>query len=314
MATGVSVIAGTSDHSLCGWRVRTEWPVPELLPWSGDDRRPDIWIRMGQVPGELDGTVRKHPLVQVNERGWLRFTVRNVADYLVRDGNEVVIDTAHSPDTADVALFLLGSVLGFLCHQRGLLPLHASCVEYEGKVFAMAGHSGAGKSTLAALLLAQGARLLSDDVTVIDIRAEGGPLVLPTYPRQKMWRDTLDKLGIAPGRYLRNTVQLQKFDRKVTDLFQPARTHLDGVCQIHLQLRESGLRIEALDGLPAVRMLYENVYRRIAAGLLGRSDQVFADCALLGGQLAHHALVVPNGLDTLARHGDDLGRLMGGLR
>jgi hypothetical protein len=232
----------------------------------------------------------------------------------VRDGNEVVIDTPHPPGTADVALFLLGSVLGFLCHQRGLLPLHASCIAFEGKVFAMAGHSGSGKSTLAALLLAQGARLLSDDVTVIDIRAEGGPLVLPTYPRQKMWRDTLDALGIAPGRYLRRTVHLEKFDRQVADRFEPARMRLDGVCQLYLQMRESSLRVEALDGLRAVRMLYENVYRRTAAGLLGLADRVFEDCALLGGQLAHHALVVPNGLEILARNGGELGRLMARLR
>lgn len=306
--------SGSSDYCLCGWRVRSQWPLPELTPWRGDDRSPDIQIRVGQTPEELEGTVRKHPLVQVNDRGWLLYTVRNVARYLVRNGDEVVIDTPHPPDTADVGLFLLGSVLGFLCHQRGLLPLHASCVAYEGKVLAMAGHSGAGKSTLAALLLAQGARLLSDDVTVIDVRAEGGPRVLPTYPRQKMWRDTLDTLGIAPGRYLRRTVHLEKFDRQVSDLFQPEPMRLDGVCQLHLQMRESRLRIEPLEGLPAVRMLYENVYRRTAGSLLGRSDQLFGDCALLGEQLSHYALVLPNGLEVLARHGDDLGRLLADLR
>jgi len=304
------VVRTAHDYSLCGWRVRSEWPLPELVAWTGDDRAPDISIRRGDVPDELDGITARTPLVQVNAQGWLRYTVRNVATYLVRGGNEVIIDTPHSPDTADVALFLLGSVLGFLCHQRGLLPLHASCVALNGKVFAMAGHSGAGKSTLAALLLAQGARLLSDDVTVIDLRAEGGARVLPTYPRQKMWRDTLDTLGIAPGRYLRSTVHLEKFDRQVADRFESAPMRLDGVCQIHLQMRENSLRIAPLDGLAAVRMLYENVYRRTAAGLLGRSEQVFADCAALSAQLPHRALILPNGIDRLARHGGELAALL----
>lgn len=308
-------MVGTArDYSLCGWRVRSEWALPELVAWSGDDRAPDIAIRIGEVPAELDGITGRTPLVQVNAQGWLRYTVRGVATYLVRDGNAVIIDTPHPPDTADVALFLLGSVLGFLCHQRGLLPLHASCVVLDGKVFAMAGHSGAGKSTLAALLLAQGAWLLSDDVTVIDIRAEGGPRVLPTYPRQKMWRDTLDTLGIAPGRYLRSTVHLEKFDRQVADRFESAPMRLDGVCQINLQMRENSLRIVPLDGLAAVRMLYENVYRRTAAGLLGRSDQVFADCAALSAQLPHRALVLPNGIKRLAQHGGELATLLAQLR
>ncbi|WP_200933232.1 MULTISPECIES: hypothetical protein [unclassified Sphingomonas] len=298
------------DHSLCGWRVRSAWPLPELLAWNGDDRTPDISIRLGQVPAELDGTVRKTPLVQVNECGWLRYAVRNVATYLVRDGNEVIIDTPHAPDTADVALFLLGSVLGFLCHQRGLLPLHASCIALEGKVVALAGHSGAGKSTLAALLLAQGARLLSDDVTVIDLRAEGGPMVLPTYPRQKLWRDTLDTLDIVPGRVLRRTVHLEKFDRQVADRFESAPMRLDGVCQIHLQMRENSLRLAPLEGMSAVRMLHENVYRRTAAGLLGRSNQVFADCVALSAQLPHRALVLPNGIDRITRQGGELAALL----
>lgn len=298
------------DYYICGWRVQSEWPLPELMYWAGDDRKPDLHIRLGDVPQKLNGTVHNHPLVQVNDHGILRYSVRDVADYLVMDGREVLIDTPHPLGMPDVALFLLGSVLGFICHQRGLLPLHASCIALEGKIFAMAGHSGAGKSTLAAILLAQGAQLLSDDVTVIDLRATGGPLVLPTYPRQKLWRDTLDKFGIEPGRYLRRTVQLEKFDRQVADQFEQKPMRLDGIFQIHRDLRDDEFSIRTLNGLPAVRMLYDNVYRRTAAGLLGRSEQVFEDCALLADKLSHHALVVPNNLDDLAQKAPNLGRLM----
>ena len=104
--------ATVKDLSLCGWRVHSEWPLPELMPWAGNDRPVDIVIRRGTVPGKLSGAVRETPLVQVNDQKWLRYSVRNVADYLVRGGKEVIIDTAHTEDTPDVALFLLGSVLG----------------------------------------------------------------------------------------------------------------------------------------------------------------------------------------------------------
>jgi hypothetical protein len=49
----------------------------------------------------------------------------------------------------------------------GLLPMHASAIELDGRAFLFAGSAGAGKSTLTAELLTFGARFLGDDLTVI---------------------------------------------------------------------------------------------------------------------------------------------------
>ncbi len=303
-----------SDLTLCGWRVSTDWPLPELLPWTGDNRPADISIRLGKVPASLPGPVRATPLVQVNEQGWLRFTVRNVANYLVRDGREVIIDTPHPAGTPDVALFLLGSVLGFLCHQRGVLPLHASCVAFNGKVIALAGSSGMGKSTMAALLLAHGAQLLSDDVTVIDVHAEGGPMVLPSFPRQKLWRDTLDVFGIAPGRRLRSTVSMEKFDRSVSEYFCATPMRLDGVYHLRSRMKENTPGLVPLDGLEAVRILHDNIYRRTAAGLLGLADRQFQSCASLARAVPLTALQLPDGVKKLTDLVPQLERLLGQAR
>lgn len=48
-----------------------------------------------------------------------------------------------------------------------MLPMHASAIEVDGRAFLFAGPAGAGKSTLTAELLAHGARLLGDDLTVV---------------------------------------------------------------------------------------------------------------------------------------------------
>jgi hypothetical protein len=302
------------DLALCGWRVSTEWPLPELLPWTGEDRPVDITIRLGDVPPELPGQVQTTPLVQVNDAGWVRYTIRNIATFLVKDGREITIDTPHSPDIPDVGLFLLGSVFGFLCHQRGLLPLHASCVAFGERAIAFAGASGMGKSTISACLLAQGAQLVSDDVTVIDVHAPGGPMVLPSFPRQKLWRDTLDALDLAPGRRLRGTVEMEKFDRPVGTLFRDAPIRLAGVCELRSRIREDRPRLIPCDGLIAVRMLHRNIYRRRAATMLGFGNRLLQDAASLAKMLPHHALFTPDRLHRVTETGTELKDLLEGVQ
>src|ERR1700761_3581413 len=65
-----------------------------------------------------------------------------------------------------------GTITALVAARRGLLPVHATTVEYEGAAFLLCGRSGAGKSTIGAHLLALGARFVSDDLTII--RMEGG--------------------------------------------------------------------------------------------------------------------------------------------
>jgi hypothetical protein len=62
---------------------------------------------------------------------------------------------------------LYSTVTAILLAWRGVVPLHGSAVEVDGKAILVCGHSGVGKSTTVASLLAAGGRLLSDDLTVL---------------------------------------------------------------------------------------------------------------------------------------------------
>lgn len=66
------------------------------------------------------------------------------------------------PDMA--ALFVVGNVIAWLLTLAGECVLHASAVEIGDSALAFAGGSGMGKSTLAALLCANGARFITDDL------------------------------------------------------------------------------------------------------------------------------------------------------
>src|SRR6266852_1784084 len=84
--------SGASDYVLCGWRLRSAVPLPEAMPWIGDDRSPDVTIRFGSAPALLDPVLHGTGPVQVGRDGLCRLGIDHVACFLVRNGREVVVE------------------------------------------------------------------------------------------------------------------------------------------------------------------------------------------------------------------------------
>src|ERR1700678_2961780 len=104
-------------YLLGGMGFVSEIPLPELSLWKcGAAPLQQIDIRLGSVPSSLP------------------------------QGTELDPGCFAAPTefrlALDVRAYLLGTVFAVLCHQRGLLPLHASAVSWEGNVIAFLGHAG----------------------------------------------------------------------------------------------------------------------------------------------------------------------------
>lgn len=257
-----------SDHSLCGWRVASALPLPDLMPWQGDARRPDLVIDLGPVPARLDDTVIDQPLLQIAADGTCRFQVPDVATYLIDPGGQrVTIDPVLPPEAPDIRVFLLGTVFGILCFRRGLLPLHASCVRVGDRAIALAGPSGMGKSTLAAALLRRGHAVLADDVTVLDLTAAEGVRVLPAFPRLKLWRDAAARLDIPIQGLERSRVTLDKYHFPIADAFCAEPLPLSAVFHLDTGAQPGGALLRRLRGPEAAAWLGRDIYR---GGLMRR--------------------------------------------
>jgi HPr Serine kinase C-terminal domain len=273
-----------TDSYLCGWRVRSELRLPELAPWSGDDRPSDIVIRFGEVPDRLDELVEDGPFLQIDRRGTCLLRIENVAAYLVSPGG-VVVSPWPGAMEAEIRVFLLGSVFGFLCHQRGLFPLHASCVAINGKAAAFCGPSGAGKSTTALQLTLRGHRLLADDVCVIDAHAADGPYVLPAFPRLKLWEDSLAAVDISRDGLERDRLgQQDKYHYLHGDAFSSAPIALGGIFLLRTagpDVPEGTVKLSR----PAEKIaaLSDEVFRLQAGSALGRMPSLFAAQAIVAG-------------------------------
>jgi hypothetical protein len=102
--------------------------------------------------------------------------------------------------------YLFGRVIPFAATLHGLEPLHASAVELGGAAVALLAAPGVGKTTIAADLVLRGARLIADDVAVVEV-SEGKPVLHPgpplmsvrTIPRPLFGPGELASLGQALG-------------------------------------------------------------------------------------------------------------------
>lgn len=236
--------------------IGSELECPELLPSEG---MPDVWIRRGQVGEHLEGASRESVLFETAPEQFL-LKVRNVARYLVRDGAEIVVDPAPDCGAGTVRLFLLGSAMGALLVQRGLLPLHASAIATRRGAVALAGPSGSGKSVLAAVFRRRGYRVLADDLLAVSLAGE--PLVLPGSPNLMLWADALGHLGIDGTSLRAVRPDLQKYLLPLHERFSTAPLRLHKIFSL---ARAAKLGLEPIEGREKVRTLAGHAYRRLFA-------------------------------------------------
>src|SRR5687768_1987297 len=109
-------MTGPFDYSLFGLHIRSELPLPELLAVENSSP-PHVTIQVGKVPQALE-TGRR---TQVTDGGLL-LLIDGVGGYFVKDGSAIIVEPHPGVPDSNVRIFLLGSAMGALLHQRGLLP------------------------------------------------------------------------------------------------------------------------------------------------------------------------------------------------
>lgn len=174
-----------------GLTIDSQLPLPELPSASGVV---DVQIRCGRVPDRLtDAATESWFSATVTE---LLLPVPGVANFYVHHGREIVVEEAANGSAGLLQFYLLGSAMGALFHQRGILALHASSVEIAGQAVLLAGDPGAGKSTLAAAFDRRGYPLLADDICVVAPAVGNRPRIVSGPPISKLTAATLDALNI----------------------------------------------------------------------------------------------------------------------
>jgi len=256
---------GKHSYSAYGLIFQSDIELPELIEASG---RTDVFLRIGQVPDCLESFEGESQVYQVNKHQFL-LKLDGVASYYVQNGNEIVIQPSLQSTDNEMRLFLLGTCLGVLLHQRGILALHASAINTEHGAVLFTGQQGSGKSTLMTAFVQHGYFMLSDDVTGILLDRQGKPIVLPAIPRSKLWADTIQHLGYDPVNLTRLRPGEEKYELTVRESFTQRPTALSNIYLLSC-CEEDEIEMETLDHLQGFQVILNNTYREFFLDGLGR--------------------------------------------
>ena len=261
-------------YRVAGLAVASEIALPGAIAAAEPaNATPDIVVRAGSVPEALPQASARGPTWEIAGDKFL-LHIPGVARFLLSGGREIVFAAAAGVDAADISIFLAGTVLGILLHQRGQVVLHASAVRVNGKAVLFCGASGAGKSTLAAALAQRGFPLVTDDFCAVTKGGAGAPMVQPDGRNLKLWAQTIEKLDLAErrGAPVRNC--LQKFFVEPAAVFSEPLP-LAAVYALREARPPLQAGIERPNVVDAALVLRRNAYRPQLVNRMGQKADYF---------------------------------------
>lgn len=232
---------------------------------------PDVVIKYGEVPESLPNAVHKGVCFEAFH-GQLLLKVPNIASFYISNGNKIIINKKADSNPETVRLFLLGSALGALLHQKGVLPIHASAVLIDNSAVLLAGVSGVGKSTLAAAFRKKGYSILTDDIAAIHKKGDA-VVFFSGFPQLKLWKDAVKKLDIDLKVISKVREEFEKFSVPLEDSYV-ANNPVQVKAMFVLTPRNNELvSLQSLKGIEKFNALKNNTFRyNFIKGLIQNSN------------------------------------------
>lgn len=242
-------------YQVYGLAIESELELVDLIESPGSIS--EVSIKYGIVPEHLPKSKQVGVLFEAAPNEFI-FRFEGIAAYWVRNGNEIIIHPNKSTSSDDLVVFLLGSVMGALLHQRNSLPLHGSAIATLEGAIIITGRSTVGKSSLAAALCERGYQALADDISVIT--EDNGTFVLnPGIPFFKLWKDTISHLNFNP-QMKRVRSGIEKYKKPINRFYNSKALPISLI--INLAIKNSpNISHKEIHGSEKFTLLRNNTYR-----------------------------------------------------
>ena len=273
-----------------GIGVVSEVKIYHLEQYTGD--RVDVKIHYGQADDDIKEYLQKGINSTMSKtRVW--FT-NDVGIFVIKNGNEVLIEPKEGASEDDVASFVLGWCIAFLFQQREIPAIHCSALEMKGGAVLIAGNSGAGKSTIALGLQQRGYRYLVDDIAMVDI--QGGMCIQPAFPMQKVCRNVAETMDSNTLYYVNE--KKDKFAYRNQDNFCSESRKLAAMFYLNKHSGEAVV-CERLTGVKKWNTVAQNLFLRDAYTSLGMPKEELDRCLAIAGSVEIYEISRPEGKDTV---------------
>ena len=263
------------SYSVFGLQVESELELPGLK--NGNNSPCDLVITEGNVPDNISNGVEYQGNFQYDDKNFL-FKSKNSGKFLIKNSNEIIFEKYANSTYEDVQALLLSVVLGIVLHKKEKFPLHASAVEYEDKTLLFSGPCGSGKSTVAAAFIKQGAKLISDDITVIE-PLEDKFLAVPFFSHMKLWPDSLHELGFNPIDFENFRPGIEKKEL-ILENIRKEKTEIHTVFFLQISNMNKH-KIEELSIHDKISLLEKNTFRIRHLRQIGNNQKHFETCCAL---------------------------------
>lgn len=251
-----------------GLSIQSSLSLPELfLKKNHFTENPDVEILFGKTPEKLENPQKEGVAYQANPNEYL-LDLEGIARYLVTDGNKITIQRKEGATDEDLRVFLLGSALGALLHQRETFILHASAIIIEGEAVLFTGISGMGKSTTSTAFRLEGNLILTDDVCAIQLNGKQKPIALPGYPQSKLWEDALEGMEMDYENLKHIREKINKRAVPLKDDFHNEPTPIRAIYWLNTHNEET-LLLEEVKGAEKFNTLKQMTYRPLLVDGLG---------------------------------------------
>nr|WP_290701648.1 hypothetical protein [Halomonas sp. UBA3074] len=289
-----------------GLKICSTLELPEL-PEIEPCEQPDVFVTTPSVADRLEDGAYLTNWLEVGDDS-CQITIEGIARYRIEEGQRILLDRrmprGANPvaDPGDVRLFLLGSALGALLHQRHWFPLHVSALKTPAGAWAFTGHSGAGKSTISAWLhYSQQWPLITDDVAVIK-PTDTESLLHPGPARAKLWRDALKALGIETEGLVRDLMRADKFHIMMNKGVRYDAHRLNALVQLERADEGEEASLKKLSGIEAFKTVMGAIYRPELGSQFNTDEQLMQEGIRLAQRIRVYRFRRPWSLDDMDKN------------
>lgn len=280
-------------YSIYGLKVKSELKINELVPLKDISLGEyDVEVKVGQIPTER---LEKIPQDRYffGEKDNFIFSVSDVANYYISEGNKVTIEPFIDICEQPVKTFLLGTSFGMLLQERNTVAIHGGTIVINNKAIIITGDQGAGKSTLVNGFRHRGFGFMADDVSVTGIDENNNIVVKSAYPQQKVCKDAMIKMGYDLNGFRLIDEGRQKYVVPVKETFRHEDLNLGAIFYITKDSNNEEVKLEEIKGTEKLNIIMNNIYRIEFLRLIGMESEYFKKCLDMAKKIPVFKIIRP---------------------